>query len=82
MTGADEGRFVLLCSFLSFIFFIEISGNEMEEDSLIYLTGERRNTIIAIGKGNRAANVLTLTLRLSFYEKRHKTLDDKERGLL
>ena len=61
---------------------MDISKKETEEDSLISLTGEKRNTIIAIGKGNRAANVLTLTLRLSFYEKRHKTLDDKERGLL
>ena len=38
-----------------FFFFMDISGKETEEDSLISLTGEKRNTIIAIGKGNRGS---------------------------
>ena len=38
-----------------FFFFMDISGKKTEEDSLISLTGEKRNTIIAIGKSNRGS---------------------------
>ncbi len=38
-----------------FFFFMDISGKKTEEDSLISLTGEKRNTIIAIGKGKRGS---------------------------